>query len=147
MYMYIYEYLIKHYFFTQIFQPSLYTSTWTIAALCSHSAVALSNLQYHPASCFSLAPIIASLVKRYVNEGTTSWGECTYKGIPILPQHFPLYSSQEVVPLLPYLLHLWVMTYIIMSMRESPFRGECTSSWTIHVQYSSTNASRLDPHW
>ena len=61
-------------------------------------------------------------------------GSVPYKGIPILPQHFPLYSSREVVPLLPYLLHLWAMTYIICEWsRESPLRGECTSSWTIHV--------------
>ena len=59
------------------------------------------------------------------SKGTT-WGECTYKGIPILPQHFPLYSSREVVPLLPYLLHLCMSDDIhYMWMRESPLRGEC----------------------
>ena len=74
------------------------------------------------------------------SKGTTCWGECTYKGIPILPQHFPLYSSREVVPLLPYLLHLWAMTYIIMNEGIAIARGvyflldhTCTPPRMLHV--------------
>ena len=74
------------------------------------------------------------------SKGTTCWGECTYKGIPILPQHFPLYSSREVVPLLPYLLHLWAMHTLYVNEGIAIARGvyflldhTCTPPRMLHV--------------
>ena len=80
-----------------------------------------------------------------LQQGNNLLRECTYKGIPILPQHFPLYSSREGCSLLPYLLHLWAMTYIICEWGNRHCEGSVLPPGP--YMYSSTNASRLDNHW